>query len=332
MERPRQKGHGDYATNVALQLAKKAGTNPRELRRAARRRGSRRPTASPRSRSPGPGFLNITVDAGAQGQVAAEVVAAGAAYGALRRVRRREDQPRVRLRQPDRPAPHRRRPLGGGRRRARPGLRDDRRRGHPRVLLQRPRRPDRPVRPARCWPRRTGEPAPEDGYGGEYIARDRRRPSWREQPDVLDLPDDEAQEVVPRGRRRPDVRGDQADPARLRRRLRRLLPRGRRCTRAAPSTRADRPAARARATSTRRTARSGCAPSSSATTRTGSSSSPTASGAYLVRRPRLLPRQAGARLRPLLHHARRRPPRLRRPDDGDVRRRSATSPTSTSRS
>ena len=31
VERPRQKGHGDYATNVALQLAKKAGTNPREL-------------------------------------------------------------------------------------------------------------------------------------------------------------------------------------------------------------------------------------------------------------------------------------------------------------
>ena len=29
VERPRQKGHGDYATNVALQLAKKAGTNPR---------------------------------------------------------------------------------------------------------------------------------------------------------------------------------------------------------------------------------------------------------------------------------------------------------------
>ena len=30
----------------------------------------------------GPGFLNITVEAGAQGQVAADVVAAGASYGA----------------------------------------------------------------------------------------------------------------------------------------------------------------------------------------------------------------------------------------------------------
>ena len=31
VERPRQKGHGDYATNVALQLAKRAGTRPRAL-------------------------------------------------------------------------------------------------------------------------------------------------------------------------------------------------------------------------------------------------------------------------------------------------------------
>src|SRR3954447_16430632 len=31
VERPRQKGHGDYATNVALQLAKQAGMPPREF-------------------------------------------------------------------------------------------------------------------------------------------------------------------------------------------------------------------------------------------------------------------------------------------------------------
>ena len=39
----------------------------------------------------------------------------------------------------------------------------------PGVLLQRRRRADRPVRPRRCWPPRTGEPAPEDGYAGDYI-------------------------------------------------------------------------------------------------------------------------------------------------------------------
>ena len=31
VERPRQREHGDWATNVAMQLAKKAGTNPRAL-------------------------------------------------------------------------------------------------------------------------------------------------------------------------------------------------------------------------------------------------------------------------------------------------------------
>ena len=34
VERPRQQGHGDYATNVAMQLAKKAGTEPARAGRA----------------------------------------------------------------------------------------------------------------------------------------------------------------------------------------------------------------------------------------------------------------------------------------------------------
>jgi arginyl-tRNA synthetase len=80
VERPRQKGHGDYATNVALQLAKKAGTNPRALGEllASRLREAEGINAVEVA---GPGFLNITVEAGAQGRVAADIVAAGASYG-----------------------------------------------------------------------------------------------------------------------------------------------------------------------------------------------------------------------------------------------------------
>ncbi len=80
IERPRQKGHGDYATNVALQLAKKAGLPPRELatRIAAELTSYDGITAVDIA---GPGFLNVTVDAGAQGEVAAQVVAQGASYG-----------------------------------------------------------------------------------------------------------------------------------------------------------------------------------------------------------------------------------------------------------
>ncbi len=81
VERPRSKEHGDYATNVALQLAKKAGTNPRAFAElvAARLREAEGIAAVDIA---GPGFLNITVAADAQGQVASDVVAAGAAYGA----------------------------------------------------------------------------------------------------------------------------------------------------------------------------------------------------------------------------------------------------------
>jgi arginyl-tRNA synthetase len=80
VERPRQKGHGDYATNVALQLAKKAGTNPRALGEQLATKLEQVPGIAGVEVA-GPGFLNITVEAGAQGQVAAEIVAAGAAYG-----------------------------------------------------------------------------------------------------------------------------------------------------------------------------------------------------------------------------------------------------------
>ncbi|MDO9454450.1 arginine--tRNA ligase [Nocardioides sp.] len=80
VERPRDKSHGDYATNVALKLAKKAGTNPRAFADllAARLRDSDGIAAVDVA---GPGFINVTVAADAQGQVAADVVAAGAAYG-----------------------------------------------------------------------------------------------------------------------------------------------------------------------------------------------------------------------------------------------------------
>lgn len=80
VERPRSKEHGDYATNVALQLGKKAGMNPRELAGLLADELSAADGIAAVDIA-GPGFLNITVEAGAQGQVAADVVAAGASYG-----------------------------------------------------------------------------------------------------------------------------------------------------------------------------------------------------------------------------------------------------------
>ncbi len=80
VERPRSKEHGDYATNVALQLAKKAGKSPRELAEELAEE-LRAADGIAGVAIAGPGFLNITVEAGAQGQVAADIVAAGPAYG-----------------------------------------------------------------------------------------------------------------------------------------------------------------------------------------------------------------------------------------------------------
>jgi len=80
VERPRQKGHGDYATNVAMQLAKKAGTTPRALAELIQARLTAVDGIADVEVA-GPGFLNVTVAAGAQGQVAADIVEAGTAYG-----------------------------------------------------------------------------------------------------------------------------------------------------------------------------------------------------------------------------------------------------------
>ena len=80
VERPKSKEHGDYATNVALQLAKKAGVPPRELAGMLAERLRGEPGVEGVDVA-GPGFLNIGVETGAQGAVAAEIVAAGPSYG-----------------------------------------------------------------------------------------------------------------------------------------------------------------------------------------------------------------------------------------------------------
>ena len=80
IERPKVKEHGDYATSIALQLAKPAGRPPRQVAEAIARQLSEAPGLA-RVDVAGPGFLNITLDSGAQGELARTVVTAGEAYG-----------------------------------------------------------------------------------------------------------------------------------------------------------------------------------------------------------------------------------------------------------
>ncbi|WP_163375943.1 MULTISPECIES: arginine--tRNA ligase [Dietzia] len=80
VERPRNPEHGDYATNIALQLAKKVGSAPRELAQDLATALVADPGVAS-AEIAGPGFLNIRLDSGAQGSLVATVLSAGEEYG-----------------------------------------------------------------------------------------------------------------------------------------------------------------------------------------------------------------------------------------------------------
>jgi arginyl-tRNA synthetase len=80
VERPRNPEHGDYASNLALQLAKKVGANPRELAgwladALAKADGIASAEVA------GPGFINLRLDVSAQGLIVNNVIDAGHTYG-----------------------------------------------------------------------------------------------------------------------------------------------------------------------------------------------------------------------------------------------------------
>jgi arginyl-tRNA synthetase len=80
VERPRNPERGDYATNLAMQVAKKAGLNPRELATALAA-ALADADGIEIAEVAGPGFLNIRLAAAAQGAIVARILASGAGYG-----------------------------------------------------------------------------------------------------------------------------------------------------------------------------------------------------------------------------------------------------------
>ena len=80
LERPKNREHGDWASNVAMRLAKRLGANPRELAaEIAEAAASIEGVAS--AEVAGPGFINFRLDAAAAGQLAKTIVEAGDEYG-----------------------------------------------------------------------------------------------------------------------------------------------------------------------------------------------------------------------------------------------------------
>src|SRR3954452_22408481 len=80
VERPKNPEHGDYATNVALPLAKAAGRPPREVADALAGELRAHPGIASVDIA-GPGFLNLVLAKDALGQIAVRAVTAGVAYG-----------------------------------------------------------------------------------------------------------------------------------------------------------------------------------------------------------------------------------------------------------
>jgi arginyl-tRNA synthetase len=80
VERPRHPEHGDYASTLALQVARKAGVPPRELAQAIADKLGEDPAIQSVAIA-GPGFLNIWLSPATAGAVAGIVIEQGNAYG-----------------------------------------------------------------------------------------------------------------------------------------------------------------------------------------------------------------------------------------------------------
>ncbi len=195
VERPKNKEHGDYATNVALQLSKQAGLKPRDLAELLAQELKGREAISAVDIA-GPGFINITVAAAAQGEIARAVVEVGSAYGTSDRFAGKRINLEFVSSNPTGPI-H----LGGGRwapvgdslARVFTAMGADVTREY--YFNDHGAQIDRFS--ASLLAVAKGEDPPEDGYVGSYIT-DIVEQVVAAHPSVVDMPDDQAREVFRR--------------------------------------------------------------------------------------------------------------------------------------
>ncbi|MEU7714213.1 arginine--tRNA ligase [Micromonospora chalcea] len=192
VERPRNPDHGDYASTLALQLSKKVGVPPRELATALADELAKAPGIKSVEIA-GPGFLNVRLDAAAAGQLAKVIVEAGPAYGSSDTLAGQRINLEFVSANPTGPV-H----IGGVRwaavgdalsRLLRATGADV---GTEYYFNDAGSQIDRFARSLLAAAQ--GEPAPEDGYGGAYIAEIAAE-VVRRRPDVLDLTPDAAEAV-----------------------------------------------------------------------------------------------------------------------------------------
>ncbi|WP_197381868.1 arginine--tRNA ligase [Mycolicibacterium mengxianglii] len=192
VERPRNPEHGDYATNLALQVGKKVGANPRELAGWLAEALSAADGIAAADVA-GPGFVNLRIDAAAQGRIVDNVIDAGQAYGHSTVLAGEKVNLEFVSANPTGPI-H----IGGtrwaavgdalGRLLATQGAAVTREyyfNDHGAQI-------DRFARSLVAAAH--GQPAPEDGYAGDYIT-DIAAKVLEQAPDVLSLPDEQQQET-----------------------------------------------------------------------------------------------------------------------------------------
>ena len=80
LDRPKNRDHGDYATSIALQLAKAAGRSPREIADLIARELTGIESISSVNIA-GPGFINITLNRASQAQLVEVILKSAGTYG-----------------------------------------------------------------------------------------------------------------------------------------------------------------------------------------------------------------------------------------------------------
>ena len=80
LERPKNRDHGDYASSIALQLAKVAGKPPRQIAEALAAELSVQPNIS-KVDIAGPGFINFTLNRASQAELINSILQSGRSYG-----------------------------------------------------------------------------------------------------------------------------------------------------------------------------------------------------------------------------------------------------------
>jgi len=85
LDRPKNRDHGDYATSIALILAKAANLQPRVIAeviiKTLNENNLLEPAGISKVEIAGPGFINITLESASQGSVVIEILSAGKKYG-----------------------------------------------------------------------------------------------------------------------------------------------------------------------------------------------------------------------------------------------------------